>query len=400
MISEIANMPIIIGLIPMPPRSSMLPNVKRGIAAGLLSPTHATRSPNISVTKPLSGRSEVMNTAQVKPSSTSQKYSNELNFNANSASAGAASINTAVPNSPPNAEKTKPAPSAVSAWPFFAIAYASSVYAADAGVPGMRIRQPGISPEKIAIAVAVTIAAIAGIGAMKNVTGTSNAVAMVAVSPGTAPTKSPKSDATTMTRRLYGSNTSANACAQALLIAIPGRQPCSPCEPRQQTPWQRHPEQLVKAVVNDQGNDQRERKDPSRPNPECGEEGGEIKHPRRDESQFVDQKNVEDVDAANEHERDNVPRRVHPWLGAYPRCLLTAASASRKAAGNQGERAGCQTDRDEPGKQRRANVLARYVGKALDVNENGHAEKQQQRTPDGVVDFHTQSAASRLLERH
>ena len=127
MISEMANMPIIIGIMPMPPRSSMLPKVKRGIAAGLLSPTHATRSPSISVTKPFSGRSEVMNTAQVKPSNTSQKYSKELNFKANSASAGAASINTAVPNSPPSAEKTRPAPSAVSAWPFFAIAYASSV---------------------------------------------------------------------------------------------------------------------------------------------------------------------------------------------------------------------------------------------------------------------------------
>ena len=41
-----------------------------------------------------------------------------------------------------------------------------------------------MSPEKIAIAVAVTIAAIAGIGAMKNVTGTSSAVAIVAVRPG------------------------------------------------------------------------------------------------------------------------------------------------------------------------------------------------------------------------
>ena len=41
-----------------------------------------------------------------------------------------------------------------------------------------------MSPEKIAIAVAVTIAAIAGTGAMKNVTGTSRAVAIVAVSPG------------------------------------------------------------------------------------------------------------------------------------------------------------------------------------------------------------------------
>ena len=52
-----------------------------------------------------------------------------------------------------------------------------------------------MSPEKIAIAVAVTIAAIAGIGGMKNVIGTSSAVAIVAVRPGTAPTNRPNSDA-------------------------------------------------------------------------------------------------------------------------------------------------------------------------------------------------------------
>ena len=83
----------------------------------------------------------------------------------------------------------------------------------------MRIKQPGISPEKIAIAVAVTMAAIAGIGAMKKVTGTSNAVAIVAVRPGTAPTKSPNTDAASMIPMLYGSNTSANACAHALFMS-------------------------------------------------------------------------------------------------------------------------------------------------------------------------------------
>ena len=41
------------------------------------------------------------------------------------------------------------------------------------------------------MAVAVTMAAMAGMGGMKKVTGTNNAVAMVAVRPGTAPTKSP-----------------------------------------------------------------------------------------------------------------------------------------------------------------------------------------------------------------
>jgi hypothetical protein len=37
---------------------------------------------------------------------------------------------------------------------------------------------------------------------MKNVTGTSKAVAMVAVKPGTAPTNNPYKDATTMTTKV------------------------------------------------------------------------------------------------------------------------------------------------------------------------------------------------------
>ena len=114
-------MPIIIGIKPMPPSNSVLPKVKRGIAAGLLRPTQATSSPSNSEIKPLSGRSDVMKTAQVRPSSTSQKYSNELNFNANSANAGADSMSTAVPNRPPIAENTSPAPSANSACPFLVI---------------------------------------------------------------------------------------------------------------------------------------------------------------------------------------------------------------------------------------------------------------------------------------
>src|SRR6266850_6134903 len=152
-------------------------------------------------TMPLTGLPVLMKTAQVSPSSTSQKYSNELNRTATSANAGAEVTSTTVPNKPPITLNTKPAPREVSASPFFVIAYASSVYAAEAGVPGMRIRQPGMSPEKIAIAVAVTIEAIAGTGGMKNVTGTSSAVAMVAVSPGTAPTNRPKSAEAKMTQR-------------------------------------------------------------------------------------------------------------------------------------------------------------------------------------------------------
>ena len=47
-----------------------------------------------------------------------------------------------------------------------------------------------MSPAKIAIAEAVTIVATAGTGGMKNVTGTSSAIAIVAVT-GNAPTNRP-----------------------------------------------------------------------------------------------------------------------------------------------------------------------------------------------------------------
>ena len=88
-----------------------------------------------------------------------------------------------------------------------------------------------MSPAKIAMAVAVTMAAIAGSGDMKNVTGTSSAVAMVAVRPGMAPTNSPKAPAQNMTRRLYGSKTSLERRARA----------CSPDDPGKRTKRQTAP---------------------------------------------------------------------------------------------------------------------------------------------------------------
>src|SRR5438045_8288616 len=79
----------------------------------------------------------------------------------------------------------------------------------------MRSRHPGMSPEKIAIAVAVTMAAIAMIGGMKNVTGTNSALAIVAVKPGTAPTNKPNADDASITRMVFGSKTSWNAVRTA-----------------------------------------------------------------------------------------------------------------------------------------------------------------------------------------
>jgi len=122
MTSETANMPIMIGIRVSPPASSALPNVKRGNPAGLSRPTVATRSPRRSDTTPFSGFEKAMKTAESKPSTTSQKYSNEENLSAISASAGAAAISTAVPNNPPITENTRPAPSASSPSPLRVIA--------------------------------------------------------------------------------------------------------------------------------------------------------------------------------------------------------------------------------------------------------------------------------------
>src|SRR5688572_8927434 len=211
MTSETANIPIITGVSWSPLISCSDPKVNLGYAAGFSNPIVAINSPSSSEIMPFSGRPGAMNTAHVSPSNTSQKYSNELNRSAMSASAGAVVTSTVVPNNPPTTENTKPAPSTSSAWPFRVIAYASSQYAADAGVPGIRRSAPGMSPAKIAMAVAVTMQAIAGTGGMRKVTGTSSAVAMVAVNPGTAPTNSPnRADAST-TPSTAGSNTIRNA---------------------------------------------------------------------------------------------------------------------------------------------------------------------------------------------
>src|SRR5918992_779857 len=87
----------------------------------------------------------------------------------------------------------------------------------------MRSNAPGMSPAKIAIAVAVTIEAIAGTGSMKKVTGTRSAVAIVAVSPGTAPTKSPNAAEARITQSTYGSKTSRSASKSILLEQSPGK---------------------------------------------------------------------------------------------------------------------------------------------------------------------------------
>ncbi len=78
-------------------------------------------------------------------------------------------------------------------------------------MPGILSSVPGMSPAKIAMAVAVTIEAMAGTGSMKKVIGTRSAVAMVAVRPGMAPTNIPKQAESRMTRSTQGSKTRMSA---------------------------------------------------------------------------------------------------------------------------------------------------------------------------------------------
>ena len=106
-----------------------------------------------------------------------------------------------------------------------------------------------MSPEKIAIAVAVTIAAIAGIGAMKKVTGTSSAVAIVAVSPGTAPTNRPNSDAPSITSDVVRLEDHARTPAADGVAHASVRHQATRL---QHAPGQRHPQQLVEREVDDQ----------------------------------------------------------------------------------------------------------------------------------------------------
>src|SRR5690349_19417802 len=113
----------------------------------------------------------------------------------------------------------------------------------------MRRKQLGMSPAKIAMAVAVTIDAIAGTGGMKNVTGTRSAVAIVAVSPGTAPTNRPNSAEAKITHSTYGSNTSAKAAAT---VAISEHQRL------EHAPGQRDAQKLVEREVDHDGRKHRD----------------------------------------------------------------------------------------------------------------------------------------------
>ena len=80
----------------------------------------------------------------------------------------------------------------------------------------------------MAIATVVTIAAMAGTGSMKNVKGINSAAAIVAVSPGIAPTNKPNNADSSITPSTPGSSTNAKACKNASMTDYPNQRSKSP----------------------------------------------------------------------------------------------------------------------------------------------------------------------------
>ena len=85
-----------------------------------------------------------------RPNTATEKYSGALKRKANSASGGATSINTAVPNRPATTEAMQAMEIALPARPFFAIGYPSKVVLTADGVPGVASRIAGMAPPNMA----------------------------------------------------------------------------------------------------------------------------------------------------------------------------------------------------------------------------------------------------------
>jgi len=108
-------MPIIAGMKLTPPKSSILPKVKRGWPDIRSMPIVEINKPINSDANPLITDPVDTITAQDSPRQANQKYSKDENLNAKSAKVDVAAIKTADPRSPPITEQTNPTPSAFDA---------------------------------------------------------------------------------------------------------------------------------------------------------------------------------------------------------------------------------------------------------------------------------------------
>src|SRR5512145_1455425 len=202
----------------------------------------------------------------------------------------------------------------------------------------MRSRQLGMSPAKIAIAVAVTIEAIAGTGSMKKVTGTSSAVAMVAVSPGTAPTNRPNAAEARMTQSTYGSSTRRSASKSIRL---------------QQSPGQRNAQGLVERKMDRHGGEHRHHGGPAPRRAEQARPKEEQRHADDVKTQLVGREDVEHQATDHRRDPDRGASAEHPLGQRDPRRALAYARVDEKQA------ADAEPDGDQARKPRRAEPLAR-----------------------------------------
>src|ERR1051326_3863234 len=171
----------------------------------------------------------------------------------------------------------------------------------------MRRKQLGMSPAKIAIAVAVTIEAIAGTGGMKKVTGTRSAVAIVAVRPGTAPTNRPNIAEPRITHSTYGSSTCASACERMeAVIALEG-------EALQDSPGQRDAQQLVERKVDDDRGDERDRQRQAPRRAEHPHPDGENRHRGEIEAERVGREHIEEKTGDDRDHAERRPPAAQPF---------------------------------------------------------------------------------------
>lgn len=196
--SETAKRPIITGMNWMPAESSVLPKVKRGYACMVSKPIIAIENPRTPLMRPLTSLSSATEATTVSASTASMKYSAGPNESANPASAGANSPSAITPSSPPTHEAMTEIVRAWLACPCRVIACPSITEAAEAGVPGARMRIAGIEPAYTAPPYIPRRSIIPVKGSSVKVNGSKTATPTVAEMPGSAPTTIPMTSPRTM----------------------------------------------------------------------------------------------------------------------------------------------------------------------------------------------------------
>jgi len=114
MISAVPNMPIATTTKPMPSDSSGMPKVKRSTPELTSVPMIPRSSPNTTMAIALISEPRASTVAAIRPNTMSEKYSDGPNFNATSASGGAATAMSRVATHP---AKNEPIAAMASAGP-------------------------------------------------------------------------------------------------------------------------------------------------------------------------------------------------------------------------------------------------------------------------------------------